>query len=122
MDDYGSQKKKQQNQRRCGGHWQRTEEDKRPEGITLGRAFATSRKSQLEGLIQNGTFVTSNESKLDKSPQNFRSRLVDELKKVGSNLKKKSRLIAQNYADEGANTISTKAPTVQRLLQRVSLS
>lgn len=40
--------------------------------------------------------------------------------KVG-NGPKKSRFVAQNYADMGASTIATKATTVQRFSQRVAL-
>lgn len=55
------------------------------------------------------------------SPQFFWSRFVNELKKVGDRLKKKSRLVAQNYSDKGAATIATKAPTVQGFSQLVAL-
>lgn len=51
----------------------------------------------------------------------FGSRFVDELKKVGERLKRDIRRVTQNYADEGAFTISTKAPTVHRFSQRMFL-
>lgn len=41
---------------------------------------------------------------------------------MGERLRHKYRLVAQNYADKGAAAISTKAPTVQRFSQRLSLN
>lgn len=52
----------------------------------------------------------------------FRSRIVDSFKKVNEEAKLKSRFVAKNYDDEEACTIPTKAPTVQRMSQRVTLS
>ena len=51
----------------------------------------------------------------------FGCRFIDELKKVGDRIRKKSRLVAHNYADEDTTSIATKAPTVQRFSQRVAL-
>ena len=84
-------------------------------------AFATSRKAELEGLTKDGTFEPIHESKVPTTVRIFGSRFVDELKKVGCMLKKKSRLVAQNYTDDEATAIPTKAPTVQRISQRVAL-
>ena len=84
-------------------------------------AFAQSRKSELNGLINDGTFIPVHESTIRPTARIFNSRFVDELKKVGDQLKKKSRLVAQNYADIGATSIPTKAPTVQRFSQRIAL-
>ena len=77
-------------------------------------AFKESRKAELDGLLNDGTFVPVHESTLKTNTGIFGSRFIDELKKVGDKLKQKSRLIAQNYEDQGATTIATKAPTVQR--------
>lgn len=43
------------------------------------------------------------------------------MKRVGSALRKKSRLVAQNYEDEEATCIETRDPTVQRFLKRIIL-
>lgn len=86
------------------------------------RAFATSRTAELNGLLGDGTFKPIHISKLKGNPRIFGCRFVDELKKVGSELKKKSRLVAQNYSDHDATEIGTKAPTIQRFSQRVALS
>lgn len=51
----------------------------------------------------------------------FGSLYVDELEKVGEILRRKSRLVLQNYANEGAWKIPTKAPTVQQFSQRLAL-
>lgn len=61
------------------------------------------------------------ESSIDSHPRIFGSRFLGDLKKVGERFKNKSRLVAQNYADEGAATIATKAPTVQLFSQLVAL-
>ena len=86
------------------------------------KAFAKSRKDELVGLLEGGTFKPVKESTVPPSSRIFGSRFVDELKKVGNGLRKKSRLVAQNYADDDATSISTKAPTIQRFSQRVALS
>ena len=72
--------------------------------------------------MRDGTFIPIKEEDIKGEPRIFGSRFVDELKKVGDRLKKKSRLVAQNYADDDATAIATKAPTVQRFAQRVALS
>lgn len=41
---------------------------------------------------------------------------------VGDKVKKTSRLVAQNYSDEDATILATKAPTVQRFSQLAALS
>ena len=83
--------------------------------------FAASRKTELQGLIVDGTFEVVHKSLVGNS-RIFGSRFIDELKYVGDTEKKKSRLVAQNYADVEAASIATKAPTVQRFSQRVALS
>lgn len=86
------------------------------------KAFSASRKTELEGLLRDGTFKPTQLSDVPHSTRIFGCRFVDELKKVGAQLKKKSRLVAQNYSDIGATCIPTKAPTVQRYSQRTALS
>ena len=85
-------------------------------------AFAQPRRDELDGLLKDGTFVPVKLSNVPESSRIFGSRFVDEIKKVGKGLRKKSRLVAQNYADNDAASIATKAPTVQRFSQRVALS
>lgn len=84
-------------------------------------AFSSSRKSELDGLINDGTFKSMHKFEVPSSARIFGSRFIDELKKFGNSFKKKSRLVAQNYADNYATAIPTRAPTVQRFSQRVSL-
>ena len=85
-------------------------------------AFSQPRKDELSGLLRDGTFKPIRLTDIPTTARIFGSRFVDELKKVGDRLRKKSRLVAQNYADDGAASIATKAPTVQRFSQRVALS
>lgn len=49
------------------------------------------------------------------------SRFIDEINGAGEKLRKKSRLVAQNYGGEDATRIATKAQTIQRLSQRLQL-
>lgn len=51
----------------------------------------------------------------------FGSRFIDQVKGAGEMMRKKSRLVAQNYRDEDAGRIATKAPTIQRSSQRALL-
>lgn len=90
-------------------------------GSSEDRAFAASRREELKCLIRDGTFVKLKEAALEVSPRIFCSSFFNELKKVGNNLKRKSRLVAQNYENEGAASISIKAPTVQLFLHLLSL-
>lgn len=79
-------------------------------------------REELEGLLRNGTFKPINTSDVPKGAKIFGSRFVDEIKKAAHGLRKKSRLVSQNYADEVATMIATKAPTIQRFSQRAALS
>lgn len=76
----------------------------------------------MEGIVKDGTFKPIWEADIPGTPRIFWSRFVDYLKKVGNKLKKKSRLVANNYAEDDATVINTKAPTVQKFAQRVALS
>lgn len=49
----------------------------------------------------------------------FRSRFVDTIKYANSGAQFKSCLVAQNCTDEEAVSIPTKAPIVQRFIQRL---
>lgn len=84
------------------------------------QASAESRKDKLQGLIRYGTFVQVRESEIGGYPLIFGFRFVDELKKDCDRLKNRSRFVAQNYADEIAASLATRALTLQRLSQRLS--
>lgn len=61
-------------------------------------------------------------SDLHKHTRVFGSRFIDELKQADQGLLCKSRLVAQNYSDDGSkniNNIATKEPTIQRSTQRL---
>lgn len=90
-------------------------------GSVEERAFAESRRYELEGLLKDGTFSPVAEIEVEVGTRIFGCRFIDELMKEGDRLKKKSRLVAHNYADDGATSIATKAPAVQLFSQRVAL-
>lgn len=100
----------------------------RPRQITVKKVslernvLDETRKSEMKGSMDDCTFVKVQISKIDPRAQIFGSPFVDELKMVGDNERKKSRLVAQNYSDDDASSIATKAPTVQRFSKRATLS
>lgn len=69
--------------------------------------------------MDNGTFLPVPEDSVPANTRVFGSRFVDELKRVDLGTLFKSRLVAQNYGDEGAAGIAPKAPTVQSFSQRL---
>lgn len=73
-------------------------------------------------MIAKGTLEVIHESNFKSNTSIFGSRFIDELKMVGENVRLKSRLVAQNYADEDAEYIPTKALKIQRFFQRIALS
>lgn len=85
-------------------------------------SFDQSRKDELQVLLLDRTFIPFHIFTIPATSRIFNPRFVDELEKVGEHLRKKSSLVAQNYADADANIIQTKASTVQRFSQRISMS
>lgn len=83
--------------------------------------FAESCKYQLDGLLRNGTFVEVQKIYIVGEERIFGSSFVDELKKVGEHIRRKIRLVAHIYPDEGAATIEKNSPTAQRLSQFFAL-
>lgn len=86
------------------------------------RIFSKPHRDELNRLLKNGTFKPIHAFNVPKSSRILNARFVDEIKKAGKGLRKKSRFVAQNYADGGASYIPTKAPTVQRYSPRTALS
>lgn len=79
--------------------------------------FANERKLELNGLFRNGKFEPVNLTYIPTHTRIFGSKLLDELRKAGEGLKRKSCLIAQGYNDEGATFTATKSPTIQQSSQ-----
>jgi hypothetical protein len=73
--------------------------------------WTESRKAEL---MENGVFKIVKRSDL-KGVRVFGSRFVDTIK--GG--KRKSRLVAQNFADFAAGAVPTRAPTISRAAERV---
>lgn len=63
------------------------------------------------GLLREGTFVVIKEKGVPDGSRIFCSSFINELKRAGEGLRKKSHLVAQTYKDKGATTIETKDPT-----------
>lgn len=67
----------------------------------------------------------SNQSRETRAPPDtrvFGSRFIDKLKRSDQGTKRKSRVVVQNYADDGAGQITMKAPTVQLFSRLLLLS
>lgn len=99
---------------------------KRPKKVkekknSLNPDFAESRKKELMGLLEEGTLERTDRRNLPAGTRVFGSRFIDEIKKAGERLRRKSRLVAQNYCDEDAGNIPKKAPTIQRFSQHILL-
>jgi Reverse transcriptase (RNA-dependent DNA polymerase) len=52
----------------------------------------------------------------------YNTRWVDTLKNTTNGITEKSRSVAQNYRDQGAASMPTKAPTVSRVAQRIAVA
>lgn len=81
--------------------------------------FATSRKADLDGLLRTGPFLPVHRYQVPADTSIFASHFIDKLKKSKSGTQRKSRLVAQNYGDDRARQVVTKAPTVQRFLKGI---
>lgn len=75
----------------------------------------------MDGLIKDGAFIKVRKVDIADELRIFGSRFFDKMKNVGEHLRRKSRLVTQNYADEGSATMATKAPIVQRFSKRLAL-
>lgn len=77
-----------------------------------GRYLESSRREELQGLLKNGTFIHTKVIQLREGTRVLGSRFIKEVKRAEQGFRKKSRLVAQNYSDDGATGIDTKDPTV----------
>lgn len=64
------------------------------------RKYKASRKVEIQELVDNKTFKTVDRSELPSNPRIFASRFINILKKADHGMKKKSRIVAQNYGNE----------------------
>lgn len=95
--------------------------DKRPE-LLRQKLYETTRLAELKAFLTNGTLRTVKRDGLPPGTTVFGSRFIDELKRSEKGVRRKRRLIAQNYGDIGESNIATKAPTVQRYSQHISMT
>lgn len=68
-------------------------------------------------MLDNRTFEETPELDLPTSSRIFKSRFIDEFKPADRDVRKKGRLIAQNYSDESVTEVSKKDPTISRASQ-----
>jgi hypothetical protein len=73
-----------------------------------------SRKAELRGLHEREMFRIVPKSEIRTGERLYGTRFVDTIKRGGE---RKSRLVAQNYRDEGASDMPVRSPTVSRAAQ-----
>jgi hypothetical protein len=78
-----------------------------------------ARKAELDVLSHRQMFRILNRIDVPADTRIYRTRWVDTYKSDGT---KNSRLVSQNYKDAGASEITTRAPTIGRLGQRLMLA
>lgn len=84
--------------------------------------FEDARRKELEGFMKNGKSNVVKRSSVPHCIRIFGTRFFDAYKTIEGNEIKKSRLVAQNYSDLEASSVSTKAPTVSRLRLPLTIS
>ena len=84
--------------------------------------FTQSRLKELTSLLSRGVFKIVKKDTVPVSERIYGTKWVDTMKTVDGNTFPKSRLVAQNYNDEGAAEINTKSPTISRTGQRIVLA
>jgi hypothetical protein len=80
--------------------------------------FKEAREKELRGLLGRGMFRVVKRAEVPHGIMIYGTRWVDTQKADGS---KKSRLVAQNFRDHAASSVTTRSPTVSRLAQRVAV-
>ena len=86
------------------------------------RDFEESRTKEIRGLLKRGTFQIVHRDSVPNGERIYGTKWVDVIKQVDGKSVPKSRLVAQNYCDEGALEISTRSPTISRTGQRLVLA
>jgi hypothetical protein len=85
--------------------------------------FTASRRLELEGLISRGTFEVVKRSSVPPELRVYKTKWVDTMKtRDDGSVLPKSRLVAQNFRDDGAADIDTRAPTITRMSQRMAVA
>jgi Reverse transcriptase (RNA-dependent DNA polymerase) len=85
--------------------------------------FGASRKLEIDGLKRRETFDVINRSNVPPDLRIFKTKWVDTIKtRDDSSVFPKSRLVAQNFRDDGAVDIDTRAPTITRMSQRLAVA
>jgi hypothetical protein len=86
------------------------------------KTFQHSRKQELAGLKERGVFEIVSRSCVPRGIRIYGMKWVDTTKSQDDgSVREKSRLVAQNYRDEHARDIPTKAPTISRMGERLAL-
>jgi hypothetical protein len=74
------------------------------------------------GLMASNMFKVVAKSDVPSRTRIYNTRWVDAVKNTSNEITEKQRLVAQNYRDQGAASMPTKAPTVSRVAQRIAVA
>lgn len=83
----------------------------------LSDDFKKGRKEELNGLLKAGTFISVKGEDVPEGTRVFGPSIIDEIGR-----RRNSSLISQNYSDEDARRIATRAPTVNRHSKRLFMA
>jgi hypothetical protein len=85
--------------------------------------FGASRKLEIHGLKHRETFDVINRSTVPPDLRMFKTKWVDTIKtRDDGSVFPKSRLVAQNFRDDGAADIDIRVPTFTRMSQRLAVA
>ncbi len=83
----------------------------------------SSREKELQGLLHKGMFRVLDSITVPASARVYGTRWVDATKTLSNGKKTlKSRLVARNFKDRGAEDIPTPSQTISRVAQRVVIA
>lgn len=84
--------------------------------------FRTSRQMELDDLKKREVFKVVDRNIVPPGMRIYGTKWVDSIKTVAGKKIYKSRLVAQNFRDYAATSISTSSPTVSRCGQRIAIA
>lgn len=83
------------------------------------KEYETPTEEEIPDHRENGALPLVGIIELAKETRSFGSKFIDSIKVADNGIRYKSQLVAKHYSDKDAETIVTKASTVQRFVQRL---
>lgn len=85
------------------------------------KEFDQSKMNEIESLSKHGIFELVNVDYIIEGTHIVRSKIIETVKTVNSDVRYTSQLVPQTFGDRDEAAIATKAPTMQRFGQRLVL-